>query len=171
MNVMNPLFPKTFKKVRSQSFVVLLLLTVSCAHHNDVSPSTIAGQYKVSAITAEPGFALGPPFGTVTDVVAFYQQLTGTTCLTDITLSLNAAGSAGIDNLATCRSAGDAGPLAGFGGARWAVNDGKLTLTAPNDISTDYALTHDGNTLRLTRQQPIAGSSTSSTVTTVLKRL
>ena len=151
-------------------YTCLCSLFFCCSRNSDVSPATIAGQYKVSAITAEPGFALGPPFGTVTDVAAFYQQLTGTTCLRDITLSLNADGSAAVDNPATCRSAGDAGPLAGFGGARWTVNDSKLTLTAPNGTSTDYALSRDGNTLRLTRQQPIAGSSSSSTVTTVLKR-
>ena len=92
--------------------------------NNDLSPGTIAGQYKASVTTADPGFALRSPFGTVTDVLAFYQQLTGTTCLTDITLSLNADGSAGIDNPASCQNAGDAGPLAekvGTAGAcfRW----------------------------------------------------
>ncbi|KAB7726657.1 hypothetical protein F5984_23810 [Rudanella paleaurantiibacter] len=159
-------------KFRQKAYIGLLALAIpfSCSRNSDISPASIAGQYRVSTITADPGFALGPPFGTVTDVAAFYQQLTGTTCLRDITLSLNADGSAGIDNPATCRSVGDAGPLAGFGGARWAVNDGKLTLTAPNGTSTDYALTRDETTLRLTRQQPIAGSSSSSTVTTVLKR-
>lgn len=150
--------------------LLVLAFTVGCSRNNDISQATIAGNFKVSAITAEPGFALGPPFGTVTDVAAFYQQLTGKTCLRDITLSLNAYGSAGIDNPTTCRSAGDAGPLAGFGGARWAVNDGKLTLTAPNGISTEYRLSRDGNTLRLTRQQPLFGNSSSSLVTTVLKR-
>lgn len=154
-----------------KSYIGLVLFIFSCSRNGDISQATIAGQYRVSAITAEPGFALGPPFGTVTDVATFYQQLTGTTCLRDITLSLNADGSAAVDNPATCRSAGDAGPLAGFGGARWAVNDGKLTLTAPNGSATDYALSRDASTLRLTRQQPIAGSSSSSTVTTVLSRL
>ena len=159
-------------KFKQKVYISLLALaiTFSCSRNSDISPATIAGRYKVSAITADPGFALGPPFGTVTDVAAFYQQLTGTTCLRDITLSLNADGSAGIDNPASCRNAGDAGLLAGFGGARWAVNNGKLTLTAPNGTSTDYVLTRDGTTLQLTRQQPIAGSSSSSTVTTVLKR-
>lgn len=148
-----------------------LLFVVSCSRNTDVSTDTIAGKYKVSAITADPGFALGLPFGTVTDVAAFYQQLTGSTCLRDITLSLNTDGTSGIDNPASCQNAGDAGPLAGFGGARWGVNRGNLTLTAPNGTSTEYALNRDGSTLRLTRQQPIAGSSSSSTVTTVLSRL
>lgn len=162
-------FKKLFK-ITGQSFGLAFLI-FSCSRKSDLSPDTIAGQYKVSAITADPGFALGPPFGTVTDVAAFYQQLTGTTCLRDITLSLNSDGKAAVDNPASCRNPGDAGPLAGFSGARWGVNDGKLTLTAPNGISTDYTLTRDGSTLRLTRQQPIAGSSSSSTVTTVLSRL
>ena len=153
-------------------WLVTFLFVTSCSKTNDVTPDTVAGQYKVSAITAEPGFALGPPYGTVTDVAAFYQQITGTTCLTDITLSLNADGSAGVDTPSTCRSAGDAGPLAGFAGARWAVNGSTLTLTAPNGVSTEYGLSRDNMTLKLSRQQPIPGSSSSSsTVTTVLKQL
>lgn len=90
---------------------------------------------------------------------------------THYTLSLNTDGKAGIDNLTSCQNAGDAGPSAGFVGARWGVNGGNLTLTAPNGTSTEYTLTRDENTLRLTRQPPIAGSSSSSMVTIVLSRL
>ncbi|MBO0936354.1 hypothetical protein J2I47_07320 [Fibrella sp. HMF5335] len=162
---------KRIDQVRTYYFNAGILTVLGCFKLNDPSPTAIAEQFKVSAITAEPGFVLGPPFGTVTDVAAFYQQLTGTTCLSDITLSLNADGSSAINNPATCRNAGDAGSFAGFSGARWGVNGGTLTLTAPNGTTTDYGVIRDGNNLRLTRQQPIPGSSSSSTVTTVLRRL
>ena len=145
--------------------VALPLWFSSCkkSDNNDtVTPTTIEGNYKISALKASPKI-----LGQFDDLLALAPQILGSTCLTDITLSFKSGGTVTTDTPATCTSV-DVSDVTGVDGtSKWSQSGNKLTITQSDGSKTDYTVLSTGAVLQLQWQgsEDYAGTGTNTTYT------
>ncbi len=137
------------------SIAALLLGFDSCKSDNPdtVAPTTIAGGYKVTTLTVTPSVQ-----GIFSDLIAASKFLfNNTTCLTDLTITFRADGTATTDSPSSCQSVVDASgkqiPISTFTGidasSRWVQSGSTLTVTKGDGTKTEYTVVSTTPTLKL----------------------
>lgn len=128
--------------------VALALLTYNCGKKNEDPAPTIAGTYKITAMTSTPGFPVsGVP---ITDLYAALGL--STPCFLQMTVTFSTAGAATLNIPSGCTLPEPTiETLTGFSrNSKWATNGNRLTITASNGTSqTTYDYTVSGNQLVL----------------------
>jgi hypothetical protein len=137
------------------SITALLLGFDSCKSDNPdtAAPATIAGSYKITALTVTPSVQ-----STFSDLIAASKLLfSNTTCLTDLTITFKADGTATTDSPASCKSVVDGSgnqiPISTFTGidasSKWVQTGTTLTVTKGDGTKTDYTVVSTSPTLKL----------------------
>ncbi|TAE33953.1 MAG: hypothetical protein EAZ91_01170 [Cytophagales bacterium] len=134
----------------------LPLAMANCGGKNGddaISPASIEGNWKLTAMKVNPGLDAGP-FGKITDMLKFFTDLTGSTCLTDITFTFKKDGTSTADTPKSCQgNTEDIEDQSGIditGTSKWALVGDQLTLTDSDGTKQVVTAKINGNTMSWT---------------------
>lgn len=134
-----------------------------------VTPSSIEGNWKLTAMKVNPAINAGP-FGQIDDLFAFYSGLGADACLKALTFTFNSNGTISSNNPTACQSnTDDINEATGFeSGAKWSLNGNKLTVTDTDGAVETYDVTISGNAMQwvyVTSVEDATGKTVQTTLT------
>lgn len=169
-----------FNRVRSLILTALVLsvFAVGCKHDSpEVTPnpgsSAVEGNWRISAMKVNPAITLGAPYGTVSDLLPFLIDLTGSTCLSDVKLTFKGNGTIASDNPASCKALDPEDATGIDTSGKWVLNGDKVTLTDSDGATTVYNASFNGNTMSWSYQEQMedeTGAKKTYTLTLVFKK-
>lgn len=141
--------------------LVFSVLAIGCkkSDNSDPNPSSLAGNYKVTAYTATDG-------KTTFDYVALLTGF-GSKCFTDLVISFNADGTVTGNNPASCNASG-VDTSGGLVGTKWSVSSSTLTLTDATG-KDDWTYSQSGS--KLTLNQSVPGKDAAGNTVTVTSKM
>ncbi|MBC8156327.1 MAG: lipocalin family protein [Bacteroidetes bacterium] len=167
-------------------FAALLLLSIAigCSSKKDDDPtpggaattSAAVGNWKYAGFKVDPAVMVptsGTMVVTTTDLFPFLTA--NSTCLTDLTITFKSDGTTSSTNPASCQttSVDDDSGLTGTG--KWALSNGKMTLTDTDGTITVFDATISGNTMSLAYKEddtdPVTNRKTTYTFTIQLRKV
>ena len=113
----------------------------------------VEGNYKLKAITINPGIDYGTGTGVVTDLLAFTIK-SGSSCLSTVVITFHSGGTITTANTPACQEEISMGPKETD---HWTRTTNELLLTDADGKQTKYALSFSGNLMRLTGKVGLSG--------------
>ncbi|OIN58725.1 lipocalin-like domain-containing protein [Arsenicibacter rosenii] len=168
----------SFNRLRSLVLMALVMtvFAVGCKQSApEINPnnSPVEGNWHIKAMKVNPAINLGAPFGTVSDLMPLLLELSGSTCLTDLTIKFKGDGSISSDNPTSCKDLDPEETTGVDTNGRWALNGDQITLTDSDGAKTIYKATFSGNTMNWSYQEQMedeSGKTGTYTITLVFTK-
>jgi ABC-type transport system substrate-binding protein len=154
---------------RTASLVALFLIAslTACKKDTDPTPSgsSVEGTWQISAITVSPALS------GITDLLAFFQGLSGSDCFSRITFDFKGNGTIDGSVPADCQSTEDLAEdeLGIDEQSTWKVQNNKIVLTSGSDVQ-EYDLTVNATTMNWSYSEVDSDDGKTYTYTIVFKR-